>query len=526
MSPCAGPSASASSPGAEPTAPGEPAPAGPVFILRQVRFSGNSVFDGPTLAALMADRIGRPVGFAELQALAGRVTEHYQAAGYVLAQAVLPQQEVRDGVVDYSVVEGRLGRMRIETAGAIPVPEDTVRRTVAGLEPGQALRRAALERAMLLLGDLPGLAPQSSLEAGDEPGSFDLVVELRPAPRLNFSVDADNHGTRATGAHRLGGQLRVNSPFGIGDNLDLRLLTSSGKGLTFGRAGYEAPIGPAGLRAGVAYARLDYALGHELAPLDASGRAEVLELSLAYPLLRSRQRNLFARLSAERKELDDHIGVVAQTSGKTIRSVGAGLVYEGRDDGAGGGYTGAGLSAYIGRLKRATAPGLASDLSSDQAADGAPASGRALRLVYHATRLQPVSAATSVLVALAGQWASRNLDSAEQLAAGGPRAVRAYPSSAGLGDEVHVLNVEYRWNFRPEAVASLFHDIGWVRAIHRDPQPGVPNRLTLRGLGASLYWNPRPGLTLQASLAWRASRREPGGDSRSPRLFAQIVQAF
>jgi hemolysin activation/secretion protein len=496
--------------------------AGPKFILRQVRFSGNSVFSAQTLAPLVADQIGRLVGFAELQALAARITDYYHGAGYVLTQVVLPPQDVNAGQVEFSVVEGRLGQVRLERVAEIPMPESAIRSTIDGLQRGQPLNQLHLERAMLLLSDLPGLAPQSSLESGNQPGTFDLAVELKPGPRANFSVDVDNYGSNATGEYRLGGFARLNSPFKIGDNLDARLLTSSGSGLTFGRIGYEAPLGYDGLRAGVAIARLDYALGKELDALNASGRADVFELSLTYPLLRSRQRNLFARLGFEHKDLNDRIGVVAQSSDKTIRSLGAGVVYDARDKLGLGGYTSAALTAYYGNLKISSAP----DLALDQAPGGLHTEGDAIRLVYHASRLQSVSAQTSVLLALSGQWASHNLDSAEQLAAGGPRAVRAYTTAVGLGDEVHVLNAEYRWSFRPEAAASLFYDAGWVRAVHHDALPGTSNRATLRAYGLNMYWDARAGLSLRASLAWPGSARPPGESNRNPRLYAQVVQSF
>jgi hemolysin activation/secretion protein len=516
-----------------PAAPALPPPpsAGPAatqdrpalrFTLRQVEFSGNTVFSTPVLAALVADQIGQPVTFAELEAMAARVGAHYRNAGYVLAQVVLPPQTVGAGRVVFSVIEGRLGQVRLETQGVLSMPERVPRAVLAPLRPGRPLHRGGLERAMLLLTDLPGLAPQSALESGAAPGTFDLVVELKPAPRVSFSVDVDNYGARATREVRAGGFARIKSPFGIGDNLDLRILSSAGKGLAFGRVGYEAPLGYTGLRASVAYAHLEYELVKELAVLDASGRAKVAEAALSYPFLRARLNNLFGRLSAEHKVLRDQLGALAQSSDKTIDSVGAGLVYEGRDGRGRGGYTNAGLTLYFGKLQI----GSSQDLAIDQGPDGLGTDGHATRVVYQASRLQSVSAQTSVLLAVAGQWASRNLDSAEKIAAGGPRAVRAYPVSAGLGDDVHVLNAEYRWSWRPEAAAGLFYDAGWVRAVNHDPLPGADNRRTLRGAGLGLFWNGRGGLSLRTSLAWRMGPREAGVRDRQPRLFAQLAHAF
>lgn len=525
--PFTAPPATRPAPGALPALPQAPAapeagPAGPSFVLRQVRFTGNTVFDDRQLAALAAGTLGRPVRFNDLQALAARVTRFYHDAGYVLAQAVLPLQDVSAGTVELSVLEGRLGQLRIERTGKVRVAQRIIRASTAALAPGKPLRGDALERALLLLNDTPGLVSEASLEPGKDPGVFDLIVELKPAPPVNYTVDADNYGVRTTRESRAGGFVRVNSPFGIGDNLDLRLLASLGSGVGFGRLGYEAPLGVAGLRAGVSYAHLDYRLRKELAALDATGRARVLEAGLDYPLLRSRTRNAFLRGAFERKALSDRIGVLALRSDKSIRSFSFGGVFEERDARWGGGYTTAALTLHRGRLRIGSPEGLA----LDQGPGGLRTAGHYTRAVYQLSRLQSISDRSSVLVALAGQWTNHNLDSAEKLAAGGPQAVRAYSSAAGLGDEVHVLNAEYRWSFRPEATASVFYDHGRVVAINHDPAPGVPNQRTLRGVGVGLFWNPAPGLSLRTTLAWRASGRQEGGGDRNPRLFAQVVQSF
>ena len=506
--------------------PAAPAPTSPTdssvsFVLREVSFTGNSVFPDAALAPLVAGKIGQPVALADLQALAAQVSEHYQRAGYILTQVVVPPQDVGSGRVQFSVIEGRLGRIRIERLADIPMPESAITPMLAGLQPGKPLNQKQLERAMLLLSDLPGLAPESSLESGNEPGTFDLIVELKPAPRMNFSVDADNYGSRVTNEYRLGGFARINSPFGLRDNLDLRLLSSIGSGLTFGRISYELPLGYSGLRASVAYSHLDYELGKELTALGASGRAKVYEAALTYPFIRSRTQNLFAKLSIEDKKLLDNIAAVAQASNKRLRSMGAGVVYEGRDALGLGGYTNAGVTAYFGKLTIDSAR----DLALDQAVGGLNTQGRYTRIVYQASRLQSLSPQTSALVALAGQWASKNLDSAEKISAGGPRAVRAYSSSAGIGDEAHLLNAEYRWSFRPDAVVSVFYDAGWVRFTH-DPLPGAPNSRTLRGYGLGFFWSPASGVSLRTSLAWRASDRESPGNDRNPRLYAQLIKVF
>ena len=75
-------------PEATPTPPAAPAvrapvsrPAGPSFVLREVRFVGATVFGDAELQRLAADRIGQAVTLSDLEAIAQQVTERYHAAG-------------------------------------------------------------------------------------------------------------------------------------------------------------------------------------------------------------------------------------------------------------------------------------------------------------------------------------------------------------------------------------------------------------------------------------------------------------
>ena len=80
--------------------------------------------------------------------------------------------------------------------------------------------------------------PATSLSSGQVAGHTSggsLIADV------SFSADLDNEGSRATGEYRAGATLRMNSPFSRGDNLDLRLFNSFGKGLSFGRVSYETP---------------------------------------------------------------------------------------------------------------------------------------------------------------------------------------------------------------------------------------------------------------------------------------------
>lgn len=497
--------------------PAAPAPAGPAVTLKAIRFSGNTVISTEELQPLVAERIGQANTLADLEALAMRVTEKYRDAGYMLAQAIVPVQDVTSGEVEISVFEGVLGRVRLEVDPAAPVRPAVVERIATRLKAGQPLHSRSLERVMLLLSDLPGIAPQAALEQGEASGTTDVIIAIAPQRRWDFSLDADNHGSRSTGEYRFGAVGRINSPLRLGDNLDARIQFGSGGGLTYGRLGYELPVGGEGTRIGAAYSRLEYELGKDFANLDRSGEAEVAELTLTHPLIRSRARNLFGKVGWQEKRLDDR--KPGPDDGKRIRSLYIGLAYEQRDNLLGGGYTSTDLTGFFGDLSF--------DSERQRTEDAARQThGHFEHWNYTVSRLNALAGKLNLFFGITGQFADKNLDSAEKVALGGPRAVRAYAPSEATVDEGHVANLELRYSIQPDLSVQGFYDWGWGRFNRRPSPSDKDNDVSLRGYGLGAFWSTPNGFALRTSVAWRATAHGTADADRMPRLYVQITKSF
>lgn len=503
-----------------------PAPVPPAakFRLNDLRLNGAQALPAADLKAVTDPYIGRDVALGDLEALAQAITAKYRERGFFLATAVVPVQTVRDGIVEISVIEGRLGKVDVLVAPEAPMTEQRVRAFLAPLQPGEAVNAQSYERAMLLLSDQPGVRVSSGLQEGTQTGTTDLSVEVVAAPRFAFNAEADNHGTKESGRYRIGGTARWLSPFGIGDNLDARLMVSNGNALQFGRVSYEAPIGASGLRAGVGLARVSYEVGGEFEQLGAQGKANVFDVSLNYPLIRQRQHNLFLRLSADAKDLTDNMDALEFSARKRVRGVGLGWTWERRDDALGGGYWASSGTLYHGSL--AIRDG--QSLQLDQGEAGRRTEGGFNKLSFQVSRLQAVVPNHSLYVSLGGQWASKNLDPSERLALGGARAVRAYSSSEALVDEGLIGVVEWRWSVNNEFTPFVFYDAARGKQARQPTIYDTHNGISLRGYGIGLSWS-RPGnFSINTTLAWRDGTR-PGqsdGGGRNPRLYVQAQKSF
>ncbi|MFL9900659.1 ShlB/FhaC/HecB family hemolysin secretion/activation protein [Paraburkholderia fungorum] len=495
---------------------------GPTFVLKGITLKGNDTIPTDVLLAPVRDKIGTQTGFADLAAIAARITQVYRERGYVLAQVLVPAQDVSSGNVELSVLEGRVGHVRLDVAAGTPIRENLLRARVAQIPVGTPLQQHDLERTMLLLSDLPGIVVTSSIESGEEPGTVDLTINVAPTKRWTFAVDVDNYGATSSGTWRLGTLARLNSPFMIGDNLDIRLLAAERLDTVYGRVGYEAPINAQGTRVGVAVSRLNYALGKEFASLDAQGEATVVDFTVTHPLLRTRSQNLLARVNFEYRDLIDNIGVVDSHNPRSMVEGSVGLSYESRDSFLGGGFNSADVEMLIGSLHFRSAAAQELDASNF----GRNTQGNEMRATFFANRLNAVTERVSVFAGVSGQWAATTLDNSSRFLLGGPHAVRAYSPSEALVDEGFVATVEARYAISSKATVFGFFDFGtgWYNANSR-PNQG-PNMITRSGVGVGGFWAAPGGFSLQGTVAWRTTGSDTTGDDKVPRLYVQLTKTF
>lgn len=437
---------------------------------------------------------GKELSLPELRAMAARIADFYHARGYFLAQAYLPAQDIRDGVVHIALLVGQYGKVTLHNQSRLADAQAGA--LLAGLD-GQSIATATLERRLLLLADLPGVQVSSTLAPGASLGTSDLIVDLAPGARVNGSVDVDNQGNRYTGRNRIGATVNVNELAGYGDVATLRAFTST-DGLNYSRAAYQAQLGLSKL--GVAYTSLDYRLGKEFAPLDANGTARISSVYGSYPLLRSRGNSIYVQLSYDAKTFQDKADATASVTDKDGKFWMLNLNGDARDNWGGGGASNYSLTYTAGRIAIGT------ELAAliDQATAGT--NGRFDKLALSAARLQNLTATTQLYGIVSGQWASKNLDVSEKMGLGGVGGVRAYPGGEGFGDQGYVVNLELRralpspglWAGQLQLIG--FADSGTVTLNHAAWSVGA-NRKTLSGAGLGLNWSGANGMLLKAYYA-------------------------
>ena len=490
------------------------------IVVNSVRVTGARAYSEAALVALTGFKPGSEMSMAGLQRMANMMAERYRSDGYLLAQAYLPAQDIKNGVVTIAVLEGQYGK--ISFRNQTNVPDSMLASQVDALRGGDLVVRPPLESGLLMLSDLPGVTIKSTLVPGASVGTADLIIDVTPGRRVTGSIDADNAGNRYTGQNRLGATVNVNELLGLGDVASLRVL-SSGKGLDYARASYQIQVGKA--RAGMAYSKLNYELGKEFEPLRAHGTASIASVFASYPLIRSRNENLFAQLAFDTKKFHDKIDLTGTTSDKKTNVLMASLYGDRRDQIGGAGANAFSLTVSSGELEIRTPEVLAIDAIT------ARSNGHYNKLAYSISRVQRVTDTVSLSAALNGQIASKNLDVSEKMELGGMNAVRAYPEGEAYADQGNVLSLEARL-LLPKLSAHQpgqlqlvgFADTGRVTR-ERDPWIAGPNSRTLSGAGVGLVWSEDSNFMVRTYYARKlGSELATSAPDRSGRFWIQAVK--
>ena len=461
-----------------------------VFV-RRFLFQGNTLLSSEVLTQLLQDRSLQNLSTDQLYAATEKVRQAYADAGW-MADVSLPEQDVTEGDVRLQIVEATMGELVLLGDPSQPISHNHIREIFkAHHAQGEALRIQALDRALLLVKDLPGVSIEGGLrEWTAEKTSRDVVLQVASQATQSADILLDNAGSRSTGRERALANLRWSNPMGRGDQATLTALKTDGS--TYLRGEVSWPWGYRGWRLSLYDAHLSYRLvAPEFVASHAQGTSNTLGLSATYPVVRSSVQNLFANFQVERKGFDNQVNGATESQYKSTL-LGAGLSANAND--AWEGFSTASLQWVHGQLNLNGSPTQSRD------AAGAQTAGRFGKAQYSLTRVQPIASRWEAYAAFNGQWASKNLDSSEKFTLGGENGVRAYPGSEGVGAQGQVANLELRWRATPTDTLLGFYDWGQVTLLRDMVSATALNTYALKGAG--LGWQMQLPGNARIKFSW------------------------
>jgi hemolysin activation/secretion protein len=495
------------------------------------------------LARVEEKRLQRPEGFTigELNEIAEIVTDYYRENGLILAQAVIPVQNVENGIVAVQVFEGRLGRVIPEGNQSY---DDVVLQSPFKNLIGQPVTKAAVEHALLQLTDFPGLTVLGIFQPGQLVGTADIVLRVQEEKRFDISFRADNHGLQDTGRVRFRPELVWNNVTDGADKLTVTFQqTYNPKNNLFESYEYQRYL-DRGVTAGLFMNDNEFDVGGELARQQISGETEMKGGWFEKTWIRSRQFNFSTKAELNHEESRTlSRGRLSNEDSLTVLTLEASLDHV---DNRFKGINFLTMAYSQGFEDLFGAMGSAGEAQarptgfrpSRQGGSRTFASAKFEKLFITGSRLQTITPELSLLARGEYQWSNDLLVPMEQYSVGGPDNLRAFPSAQVLLDHALFMSAEliHAMPFITDKPAfgnrtwgelvqfSVFYD--HVIGELNDPLNSQPDGfINLKGAGVQGRFTLPGSIEARIMWAWEVNSDEADNERR-PQLWGDFTYRF
>jgi len=176
--------------------------ADPRFDIDRFTVRGATLITNEGLQLILAPFIGKGRDFGDVQRALEALEKSYTSKGYSAVQVVLPEQQIDDGEVEFTVVEAKIGKIVVE--GNKYYDEANIRASVPQVQQGQAPNIFQISDNLRVANENPAKQTTVLLRSGAEEGQVDAVVRVSDERPNKLSLTLDNTGTQQTGLFRLG----------------------------------------------------------------------------------------------------------------------------------------------------------------------------------------------------------------------------------------------------------------------------------------------------------------------------------
>lgn len=163
-------------------------------------------------------RVGMCLGANNLQKLQKAAQQILLARGYITSQAIIPSQDIADGILKLDVSAGKIGAVRyIENKAAAPQGRISAFNNKLPFHENKILNLRDVEQGLENLRRLPSVQADIQIMPSEEEGKSDLLVNWQQDKPVRFSIGIDDAGGKTTGKYQGNAALSFDNPLGLSD---------------------------------------------------------------------------------------------------------------------------------------------------------------------------------------------------------------------------------------------------------------------------------------------------------------------
>lgn len=161
--------------------------------------ASSELLQRPEFSERMKKYFGKPVTLGGLDEISREVIAYFREQGFPVVNVVVPQQTVKDGVIQILAIEAKVGRVKVE--GARWFRPLNLREEVR-LNEGDKIDANQLEDDVAWLNTNPFRTVDLVFEPGEKEGTTDLVIQTKDRLPLRVYTTFDDYGIDLTGKNR------------------------------------------------------------------------------------------------------------------------------------------------------------------------------------------------------------------------------------------------------------------------------------------------------------------------------------
>jgi hemolysin activation/secretion protein len=509
-----------------------PEPAGPCPLetsdvqvtLNSVSFRGATAVSDAELRPAYAEFLGSPRKVSVICAIRDRASRIIFDNG-VLARVEIPEQRIAGGALVLEVIEAHVVNVRVR--GDVGPVQEAVERYAEKLRGMKPFDMAKAQRYLLLASDVPGVRVRAAVRPSTsaERGAVDIDLNVtREGPTAFANVN--NTGSKSAG--RWGGLVRGEfagyTAYGESTSITaFHTLDSNEQWLI--QLAESARFGSEGLTGRGAITYGESRPGGPLSGLDLKSESLVANLEAAYPVIRSRNRNLNAAGGFDLIDQKTSAGGFGRLSHDELRVLYARADGDYRTEVSGRPVL---LSGGLAVRKGLSILG-ASD-AGDPLLTRAFAKPDAWVVRGHGGVDIALTPRLTGMFRGQAQYSSSTLLPYEQLSLGGLTVGRGYDPAAVLGDKGVSGAFELRYGpiaLHPKAQAApyAFFDTGYV-ANNNTGRTGAEKDRTLSSVGAGVVFRLWNRANLEVTYAHPLDATRTGGARQGDRVLIQLTASL
>jgi hemolysin activation/secretion protein len=501
------------------------APPAPVqFEVRRFEVEGAWLLAADRIDEVLAPFAGPGRTVADLQQARAALEAAYAKRGYGATQVILPEQELKGGVVRLRVVEAQLSRVLIE--GNRFFGYTNIRQSLPALQTGAPVNTAELAGNLQLANENPAKQTVVVLKPGVRADEVEAEVRVADQRPYRFSLSLDNTGTPDTGYYRLGAGFQHANVFDRDEVLNLQYLTSPDRtdDVLIVGAGYHIPLYARGdsidLVAG--YANVDSGVVQNLFNISGSGQVYAARYNFGLPRVAGIEQRL--ALGFDWLAYDNNVVPIDTTTtvvpDYTLHPLG--LAYTATWRGAADE-----VAFYLGGQRNIPGGSQGDQARFDLVRPGANADYTLSRLNLVWVHSFPRD--VQGRVRFTGQYTSDELLPAAQFGIGGMDSVRGFNERQFIGDRgysgtVEVYSPDFGDRFEVNGVRArllAFYDYGRVWTIN--PEVFEPRTTGISSAGPGIRIGYKSNLSLRLDYGFVINN---GGSADSGRTNFSLVWVF